>query len=295
MAIPAVPIADLLTLLAGGMAWGLTPAVTKFGVFTGIPVLAWSGLQALAAALMLGLVVGVQKQGLPRGWAGLFYALVAGVVGLAVPNVLLFLGMAHVPAGFFALLAPLSPVLTALLLGLSGHEHVGRAVIVGSVLATGGAVLAMLPGAALPDRAALPWAAALLLVPTLYAVSNVVAAVWRPSGVQGMVLAACTLAAAAALLLPLAWVAGHFSAPAEVFAAALPWIVVQGALQAIAFTCYFRMIVRVGGVFASQVAYVITLSGVLWGLVLFAEHPGWLTLPATGLIFAGLWLLTRRR
>ena len=88
---------------------------------------------------------------------------------------------------------------------------------------------------------------------------------------------------------------GSYRTIQRFFAAALPWIVVQGALQAIAFTCYFRMIVRVGGVFASQVAYVITLSGVLWGLVLFAEHPGWLTLPATGLIFAGLWLLTRRR
>jgi drug/metabolite transporter (DMT)-like permease len=44
----------------------------------------------------------------------------------------------------------------------------------------------------------------------------------------------------------------------------------------------------------SQIGYVITLAGLAWGAVIFAERPGLLTLPAAGLIFAGLWLVTRR-
>lgn len=286
---------DLLALLGAGLAWGLTPSVTKFGTFTGIPVLVWSGLQALAAAVMLGLVVRSSGRAMPWGWPGLAYCIASGVVGLAVPNVLLFLGMRHVPAGFFALLAPLSPVLTALALGLSGRERVGMAVAAGSALATLGALLAMLPGAALPDPEAVPWALALLLVPLAYAAANVIAACYRPAGIDGMALAAGTLGAAAAVLLPLAWLAGHIADAAGTWGAAMPWIVGQGALQAFAFTCYFRMIVRQGGVFASQVAYLITLSGLLWGVALFAERLGWLTAPAGLLIFVGLYLLTRAR
>jgi drug/metabolite transporter (DMT)-like permease len=291
----SLAVADLLALLGAGLAWGLTPAVTKLGGHTGIPVLAWSGLQAGAAALMLGALVLATGRRLPADRHGMLYCLASGVIGLAFPNVLLFIGMRHVPAGFFALLAPLSPVLTALMLGLSGQERVSRIVVLGSVLATAGAVLAMLPGAALPDRQALPWAAALMLVPSAYAASNVVAAVWRPPGIDGMALAAGTLAASALVLLPLAWAFGHIEGAAGTWHAALPWIIAQGALQAIAFTFFFRMIVSQGGVFASQVAYVITLSGVLWGMLLFAERPGWLTVPAALLVFAGLYLLTRRR
>lgn len=289
------PVADLLALLGAGLAWGLTPAVTKLGGFTGIPALAWSGAQAGTAAAILGAAVVATGRKLPIDRHGLLYCLASGVIGLAFPNVLLFLGMQHVPAGFFSLLAPLSPVLTALAMGVSGHERVARAVVLGSLLATAGAVLAMLPGAALPERQALPWAMALLLVPIAYAVSNVVAAVWRPPGIDGMALAAGTLAASALVLLPLAWASGHLAGAAGSWAAALPWIVGQGALQAIAFTCFFRMIVSQGGVFASQVAYVITLSGIVWGMLLFAERPGWLTIPAALLVFAGLWVLTHRR
>lgn len=289
-----MPAIDILALIGCGLAWGLTPAVTKLGGFSGIPVLAWSCFQAMSAAAMLGAVVLATRRPMPRGWHGLNYCAFAGIVGLAFPNVLLFLGMQHVPAGFFALLAPLSPVLTALFLGLSGHERSDRRIVVGSVLATLGTVLAMLPGAALPDRAVLPWAAALLLVPTAYAVTNAAAAVWRPAGVDGIALATGTLAATAAFLLPVAWLAGHFSAPASVWWAAAPWILLQGGLQAIAFTLYFRLILRQGGVYASQVAYIITLSGVAWGMALFAERFGWLTVPAALLVFAGLYLLTRR-
>lgn len=290
-----LPLADLVSLVGAGLAWGLTPAVTKLGGFTGIPALAWSGTQAAVAALMLGALVVATGRRLPIDRHGLLYCLASGVIGLAFPNVLLFLGMQHVPAGFFALLAPLSPVLTALVMGLSGHERVTRAIVAGSVLATAGALLAMLPGAALPDTHALPWAMALLLVPTAYAVSNVVAAVWRPPGIDGMALAAGTLGASALLLLPVAWLSGHLAGAEGVWGAALPWIVLQGALQAIAFTFFFRMIVSQGGVFASNVAYVITLTGVVWGMLLFAERPGWLTIPAVALVFAGLWVLTRRR
>lgn len=285
---------DLLALLGGGLAWGLGPTVTKLAGFSGIGALVFSAAQAVVASLLVGGLALASGRRLVVTRHVVLYCLFNGIVGMALPNVLLYLGMQHVPAGFFALLAPLSPVLTALMLGFSGHERVGRAVVVGSALATLGTLAAMLPGAALPDRAGLPWAAALLLVPTAYAITNAAAAAWRPPGVDGMALAAGTLVATAVVMLPLAAVSGQLAAPAAVWAGAAPWLLAQGALQAVAFALYFRNILRRGGVFASQVAYVITLSGVAWGALVFAERPGWLTLPAAALVCGGLWLVTRR-
>ena len=42
----------------------------------------------------------------------------------------------------------------------------------------------------------------------------------------------------------------------------------------------------------SQVGYIVTLSGLGFGFLIFAEVPGWLTIPAAVLIFTGLALVT---
>lgn len=283
---------DFLALAGCGLAWGLTPTVVKFAGRTGVQVLAFSGLQAAAAALILGVLLLARGRRLKLDRHHALFCLVQGAVGMGVPNMLLFLGMRHVPAGLFGLMAPLSPALTALALGLMGAELVSRRVWLGSAVAFAGVALAMAPGASLPTLSALPWAALLLLVPTCYALSNVVAATWRPTGADSVALACGTLLASACVLLPIALLAGHLAAPPEGWGVAGPWIVLQGALQATAFLLFFRLMARRGGVFTSQVGYIVTLTGLLWGVVLFDERHGWLTVPAVALVLLGLWLVT---
>jgi drug/metabolite transporter (DMT)-like permease len=295
LAILRIPLIDFVALAGCGLAWGLTPTVVKFAGQSGVQVIAFSALQAAAAALILGVVLLARRQRLRPDAHHLVFCLVQGAVGMGVPNMLLFLGMRHVPAGLFGLMAPVSPALTALALALLGTETVTRRVWLGSVVAFAGVALAMAPGASLPTLATLPWAALLLLVPGCYALSNVVAATWRPAGTDSVALACFTLLACAAVLLPLALVAGHLVAPPAGWGAALPWIAVQGALQATAFLLFFRLMGRRGGVFTSQVGYIVTLSGLLWGMALFGESHGWLTLPAVALVLLGLWLVTMPR
>jgi drug/metabolite transporter (DMT)-like permease len=287
-----IPPIDFVALAGCGLAWGLTPTVVKYAGRTGVQVIAFSGLQAAAAALILGVVLLARGQRLKFDRRHVLFWLVQGAIGMGVPNILLFLGMRHVPAGLFGLMAPLSPALTAVALALLGAEAVSHRVWLGSAVAFAGVALAMAPGAALPTLEALPWAAALLLVPTCYALSNVVAATWQPPGADSMALACGTLLASASVLLPIALLAGHLAPPPEGWGAAVPWIVFQGALQATAFLLFFRLMGRRGGVFTSQVGYIVTLSGLVWGLALFGERPGWLTIPAVTLVLLGLWLVT---
>jgi drug/metabolite transporter (DMT)-like permease len=87
-----------------------------------------------------------------------------------------------------------------------------------------------------------------------------------------------------------AWPLGHLSLPQAGWVWAL--LMAQGVLTALAYLLYFRLLVRAGGVFTSQISYVVTLTGLLWGFVLFAEVPGWLTIPAAALIFTGVALVT---
>ena len=62
-----------------------------------------------------------------------------------------------------------------------------------------------------------------------------------------------------------------------------PWGLVEAMMLAMAvinvisYGLFVYLVTRAGPVFASQMAYVVTLSGVLWGMALFAEqHSLWI-------------------
>jgi drug/metabolite transporter (DMT)-like permease len=57
----------------------------------------------------------------------------------------------------------------------------------------------------------------------------------------------------------------------------------------------FLEIVRLAGpVFLSQAAYVVTVTGILWGMALFGERHGPTVWAAMAAIFAGVMLVQRR-
>ena len=66
-----------------------------------------------------------------------------------------------------------------------------------------------------------------------------------------------------------------------------PWTEVEwamlglGAINAVAFTLYFHLNETAGPVFSSQTANLVTLFGVIWGIVIFGEQNSawvWLSL-----------------
>jgi drug/metabolite transporter (DMT)-like permease len=135
----------------------------------------------------------------------------------------------------------------------------------------------------------LPWALLAALTPVCYAASNLMAVRLAPAGTAPLALATGTLAAGAAQAAVFAAAMGQLRLPD---AAGVPVSAAQAACMALAFLIYFRSLAAHGGVVTSQTGYVVTLTGIAWGWVLFGERPGWLTVPAAALVFAGLALVT---
>lgn len=296
---PAAPQADAeaLALLAGlGLLWGLTPCVGKLAVLGGWGPLAFSFWQAVGAAIILGAAVtGCGLGAAPRGRSGLLYAAAQGLLGFAAPNAIAITSLEHIPASLFAMLTPLAPILTVGLSALLGTEKVSARALVGVALGLLGAMLALKPGAAMPDRAALPWALLAMLCPLCYALSNVIAVRFKPKDVKPLGLALATTVAAAMWLGPAMVLAGQTRVPMLPMLDADALVPLQSTLMALAFFGYFRLIQRAGGVFASQVGFAILPAGTGWGMLLFGERPGWLTLPAALLIGLGLGLVSGRK
>jgi len=271
-----------LALLALGASWGLTPAMAKLAMAQGMMPLGVATIAAVISALVL-LAVCARRRDMPR-WTRphLVHYISGGFIGLACANLFAFTGLSRAPAGLFALLVPLSGLLSTLFFALAGIERATPRILLGAALCVAGVALAMAPGAALPDPALLPWAALMVLTPVCYALSNLLSVKLAVPGSTPLAQAAGTLVMA--LLL------GHLGPPPSLGIALL--LLAQGVITAAAYLLYFRLLVSAGGMVTSQVSYLITLAGLFYGFLLFGEVPGWLTVPAAALIFSGLALVT---
>jgi drug/metabolite transporter (DMT)-like permease len=295
MAYRAARLGDLLALLLLGLIWGLTPALGKLLVMGGAGPLALAASIAAASAAVLWAVCAIRGIGVPWDAAHWRHYAVAGGIGFAVANLVNFTVLRHVPAGLVAIVVPLSPILTVALAAVLRMERATRRRLLGTILGLAGTALAIVPGATLPDARLLPWAILLLLTPTCYAVTNVLAVRLAPRGTPPMALATGTLAAAALGAGLAAVLLGHAPPGLGMAGGGLPMpllVAAQAVLTAMAYLLYFRLLGRVGGVVTSQVGYIVTLSGLGFGFLIFGEVPGWLTIPAAGLIFTGLALVT---
>lgn len=282
------PLPPLLLL---GTIWGATPAFVKHLGAAGWPPMLIATCAAAGSALILFAACRLRGIAVPLSHGHLRHYAVSGLFGLALANLVGFTSLQHIPAGFFSLLVPLSPMLTVLGAAALGMEPATRRSVLGTALGLSGVLVAMSPGAALPDPAALPWALLAALTPVCYAASNLFAVKLAPQGTPSLALATGTLGAGAIQAAAFAVATGQMTLPSV---AGLPVSALQAACTAAAFMLYFRSLAAHGGVITSQTGYVVTLTGIAWGWVLFGERPGWLTIPAAALVFSGLALVTLR-
>lgn len=128
-----------------------------------------------------------------------------------------------------------------------------------------------------------------MAVPILLAAGNVYRARNWPHGVPAPMVSAATLGVQAALLLPL-FALLHDGADIVRLGGNWPMLV----LVTVAANVSAAYLQRVADSVAySQIGYVIALTGIGLGALLFGERIGWLFLPALALVFSGIVLVNR--
>ncbi|MGI9465078.1 MAG: EamA family transporter, partial [Aestuariivirgaceae bacterium] len=140
------------------------------------------------------------------------------------------------------------------------------------------------PEGALPAPDLAPWVLLAIAASVSMSIENFTAGGYRPEGVTSLQLSCGRQYGAALILAPLALISGTSIAVMG------EWGVVQwaatatGVISGVAYTCLLHVIRTSGPVFASQTAYVITLAGVGWGMLIFDEQHSiyiWLALALT--------------
>ncbi len=289
---PALPLALILML---GSLWGLAFSFSKMATIGGVHPVSYTFWQGLGAGLTVAAICRLRRWRIPVSRAYLGYYVIIGLIGIAIPNVNLVAAIAYLPAGVMVLTIPFVPLMTYAIAIALKMERFSPLRFAGVLCGLAGVGLIVLPKASLPDADAAPWFLMALLTPAFYAATNVVAARLRPPESRSAPLAAGMLLAAALLLAPVVWWLDALYWPALPVGAAEIGIGGQIVVSSIAYFIFFEVLRLAGPVFMSFTGYIVTLTGIGWGVMLFGErHSPWVW-GAAALIFTGLALVNLRR
>ena len=282
-------LALYLLLLLGTIRGGAT-SLAKFVTINDVPAISYAMWQALIAALIL-LTAGFFKtQRFPSfREAGIHY-LFCGIVGASVPNVLFFIAIEKINAGAMAVILTLGPIFTyALLLGL-GRETIEPRRLIGLAFGFFGGSMIALSG----NESTISFNEFYLIAlvcPILYASMSVYVSCQISSPEHPLLMAGATQLVSFAILLPvglttqqihLLWVTPDLTDGL---------ILLHGIIGATAYALLFKIIDLAGPVFYSFSSYIIAITGVIWGMLLFSEQLTLAFLVATLAIFSGLYLV----
>ncbi|MEM6438986.1 MAG: DMT family transporter [Pseudomonadota bacterium] len=288
--------APLALLLASGLAWGGTTVAGKVSTSTGHPALGLVFWQLAISVVALGLVSAVRRKAPPLGRRALIFYVVIALIGTLIPNFASLTAVAQLPAGIMAILLSSVPMFALAVAAALGAERPNPRRIAGVGLGLVGVILILGPEASLPRPEAWPFVLIGLCAPLCYGGEGTYVKLRQPAGMDPIaVLLGASLAGLALLTPVLALTPGLWVPFPGPWGPAEKGMLISGALHAFAYTGYVAMVGMGGPVFASMVAYIVTLSGVFWGVLLLGErHSPWVWAAMAAMVI-GMALVQPRR
>lgn len=278
-----------------GIGWGAAVAIAKIATTGGVHPLGYVFWVAIIAALILtgicllrGTYPGFSKQ-------HLWYYVIIGGLRIVCANVVWYTTVKYVPAGALAVVLGLTPIFTYGISLTMRLEHFAALRMAGLSLGFVGVVLFVVPGESLPDPSMIPWLLFGLLAPLTYSLANILIERLRPATGNSLSLTTGMVWFGAAVMLPISLLTGAFHIPS--FPPSTPDIAVFGhaIISGFAFFALFEMIRLSGPTFASQLNYVVTLTGVVSGILFFNEAPTWWVWAGTACVLSGVALVNKRQ
>ena len=282
-------------LLTMGLAWGLSFSLAKIAATAGVHPLSLTFWEAAGAGGILLAISAVRRRPIPISRELVLFYLTAGAVGMVLPGAIFFYAAAHVPAGVLSISIAIIPVLTFVVSAVLRFETFVLGRVAGVLFGVLSIFLLVGPQQSLPDPAQLPWVLLSLIAAACYTALNIMVAVWKPRGTTSFTATSGMFVAASLIMIPILYATGSFAG------FGWPWTDVEwsmfglGLINAVAYTLFFYLIETAGPVFSSQTANLVTLFGVLWGIVIFGEqHSAWVWLSLATMTGALMLVAPRR-
>ena len=284
------PWLAILQLVTVGTLWGATFSIAKLAITQGVPPLGYGFWQSTGSGLVLLAILALRRERLPLSRRHLLFYLMTGGLGIALANVNFYITIQFVPAGVMAVVITTAPIMTFVLALLFGLEAWRWQRVAGLLLGLAGVLMLVLPSATAGDDLSF-WIILGFITPLAYSINAILTARLRPAGGSALSYACGMMLCAGLLQGPVMLAAGQAWAPGWPLGLPELAIALQVAISASAYVVFFHLVRVAGPVYFSQVGYVVTLTGLCWGFLLFDERLEATVYLATLVIFAGLALV----
>ena len=281
-------------LVAMGIGWGLSWPLAKIAVSTGYGPFGLIFWQLVLSVVFLAVVhVGhggrwpINRRTLP------VHATVA-LFGTILPDAISYRAAFHLPAGILSIIVAATPMLSFPIAVMLGSDHFVPRRLLGLTLGLVGVGLIVLPGAGVSGPVLTPWLLLALIAPLAYAIEGNFVDSFGTAGMDAIQVLLGASVVGLVAVTPLALATGQFIVPT--FPLGGPeWALIGAAtIHVIVYTAYVWLVGRAGAVFASQVSYIVTLSGVLWSMAILGERYAGLVWVALVLMVTGIFLVAPR-
>lgn len=285
----------LTWLMVLGSVWGGTIIITKHVVSTGHQPLGLIFWQLAMGATLLSVIARLQGSRLPMSWSQIrFYAFVA-LVGTVIPNSFTYIAAPHLPAGWLAIGIATVPMFSLLVALLIKSERFNGIRMLGILLGALAIALILGPEADYSSQGVGLFMLLALIAPLFYAVEGNYLAHRTPPNMDALTTLRGASIIGLVICTPMTLTFGAWVNLSQPWTSVEWAILANSLLHVITYTGYIGLVRQTGAVFASQVAYVVTLSGVLLGMMILGERHGQFIWLALGFMLIGLVLVQPKK
>ncbi len=263
-------------ILGAGIVWGATFSLALIATAQGAHPLALSAWQVVLTAVFF-LAAFLFSRFTLFNLKHLGHYLVLALVGITAPNLFYYNAAPHLSAGILAITVSTVPLFTYAIMLLLRFESVVMRRMAGILLGMIAILLLVVPDHGFSSDDANLWILLVIVCALLYAVENVYIGRGVAPSIDIRELLFGSNLIAALFQFPLAMFLGVDES--------WSWLASDAGLAVIgialgsgfAYLMFFYTIKTAGPVFASQCAYAVTISGVIWGIIVFSEqHSIWI-------------------
>ena len=284
----------LFILLFFGMWWAITIPLTKIAVSTGHAPLGLILWQLMISGAVMFLVIRIQGRQLIFDQSAIKHYLAIALLGTILPNSFSYLAAAQLPAGIMAIIIASVPMF-AMLIALGIRLERFSLVRLGGVLLGALSVVVLIgPDASLPDPEKSAFVLVALVAPLCYGLEGNYISTKSPPGIDPISALCGASIVGVIICVPLVWIGDYWVDLLRPWEAPEQALVLSSLIHALVYSGYIWLVGVTSAVFASQIAYVVTLGGVFFSsLILSERYSPWVFL-SLGLMIAGLLLVQPR-
>ena len=286
-----MPAVNFLILIILGLGWGLSFTLGKIAITAGGTPIGLTFWQSLFSGLILLIYVFFRHGKIIIPKTMFLPIIIITFLSVVIPNIIFYACVVYLDAGVLSISVSVIPLFTYLIaLGLRMDKFKVRRVL-GLITGFSALLILILPENSLPDKRDIPWVLLALNCALCYALENIYIdrLALQNFGPIRLVCAVSFVSAIITFLLSLVMDQFFILQPTNLylFISTLG----LGFISATAYSIFIYLIGRAGSVFSSQVGYLVTFFGVVWGIIILGESHSvfvWLSL---AMIMMGIFLV----